>query len=332
MTTNLQMSELVECPSAQAQTKAFARRVRRFQFAFRAGAKCVMRGAPGLSEVNTCKDVAVSLSRVGPEGATVAGDQQSPQPHAATALSDRIPCMPLRAVGAGSAPEASNVSAAGLCFDVASCDTDSEDVDSLYELSEASYSVATDIRKTSIHAARCRPDERSDYVSRYATTVASGSSQAAAWTDDECTGFGKGEEHTQGVETAFENILDTVYEIVAGLCCRDKGVGDKVEICGLQGAVELNGRRGRIVSVSEDTLRFGVKLDDTVCCKSVQSVNLKVLQGGWVDIAAVTSIAASWSFSGEEVGEAIEDWEALGVMGINQDRTKVRFVTPFLRK
>ena len=117
--------------------------------------------------------------------------------------------------------------------------------------------------------------------------------------------------------------------IVAALSCGDMGIGDEVEICRLQGAVELNGRRGRIVSFSEDTLRFGVKLDDTSCYISVKSVNLKEVQGGWVDMAAVTSIAANRSLSGDEVGEAIENWEALGVMGFNQDRTKVRFVAPF---
>ena len=47
---NLKTSELDECPSEQAQSKAFARRIRRFQFAFRAGARCVMQGPPGLLE------------------------------------------------------------------------------------------------------------------------------------------------------------------------------------------------------------------------------------------------------------------------------------------
>ena len=75
-------SELDECPSAQVQSKAFARRVRRFQFAFRAGARCVMQGAPGL--LDTCEDVAVSPCRLGLVAATVDGDQH---------LSDQIPCI-----------------------------------------------------------------------------------------------------------------------------------------------------------------------------------------------------------------------------------------------
>ena len=52
----------------------------------------------------------------------------------------------------------------------------------------------------------------------------------------------------------------------------------------------------------------------------------------WVNIASVTSIAANRSFSSNEVDNAIRNWEALGVMGVNQDRTKVRFETPFCRE
>ena len=52
----------------------------------------------------------------------------------------------------------------------------------------------------------------------------------------------------------------------------------------------------------------------------------------WVNIASVTSIAANRSFSSNEVDNAIRNWEALGVMGVNRDRTKVRFETPFCRK
>ncbi|CAL1149083.1 unnamed protein product [Cladocopium goreaui] len=46
-------------------------------------------------------------------------------------------------------------------------------------------------------------------------------------------------------------------------------IGDNVEIFGLQGAKDLNGRTGRIVSFVEETQRFGVKLDDGLENKAV---------------------------------------------------------------
>ena len=125
-------------------------------------------------------------------------------------------------------------------------------------------------------------------------------------------------------------MLKAVFEIVGVLCRRDMGIGDEVQICRLQGAVELNEQRGRIISFSKDTLRYGVKLNDTNCYKSVKSVNLMLVESDWVDMVAVTSLAAEIDcFSGDEVGEAIEYWEALEVLGFNQDRTKVRFLAPF---
>ena len=127
-----------------------------------------------------------------------------------------------------------------------------------------------------------------------------------------------------------ENILDVVYEIVAGLSAdrREAEIGDEVEICGLQSAVELNGQRGRIVSFLEDTQRIRVKLNDTSCYRSVKHDNLKMVQCDWVDMAEVTSIAANWNFTGDEVGKVIENWETRGGMCLNQDRTKVRFTSP----
>ena len=55
-------------------------------------------------------------------------------------------------------------------------------------------------------------------------------------------------------------------------------VGDPVEIYGLNGAQELNGKRGTIVTFVRDTQRFGVKLDEDGVAKAVKSVNLKRLE------------------------------------------------------
>ncbi len=382
------MSELVECPSVQAQTKAFARRVRRFQCAFRAGARCVMRGAPGLSVVNTSNNVAVSLRRVGPEGATVAGDQQPSQPHAADAsaafndadvslytdveLQDgtgvRSP-MPGAldhslhdSIGAGAGRPVLAHSVPSVAQQWPSFSGTTEEASSLAGNSTTeplvcgggSTSVASQVQAGCLGSAEKEGDDSissveapsdddgydadsdEDNIDHVPVDVAGCGGDDAPSNAEVDAGYVnpdpacKEEEHTQGDETALENILDAVYEIVAGLCCSNKGIGDEVEICGLQGAIELNGRQGRIVSFSEETQRFGVKLDNTSICKSVQSANLKVLQGGWVDIAAVTAFATN--FSGIEVGEAIENWATLGVMGINRDRTSVRFVTPFFHK
>ncbi|CAJ1435631.1 unnamed protein product [Effrenium voratum] len=52
-------------------------------------------------------------------------------------------------------------------------------------------------------------------------------------------------------------------------------IGDTVEIHGLQGAKELNGRVGRIVAYVEETQRFGVKLDDGSENKAVRPANLR---------------------------------------------------------
>eukprot|EP00434_Breviolum_minutum_P028708 symbB.v1.2.025402.t1/scaffold2455.1/size78842/1 len=52
-------------------------------------------------------------------------------------------------------------------------------------------------------------------------------------------------------------------------------IGDSVEIFGLQGAKDLNGRTGRIVSFVEETQRFGVKLDDGLENKAVKPANLR---------------------------------------------------------
>eukprot|EP00931_Biecheleriopsis_adriatica_P116951 TRINITY_DN92528_c0_g1_i1.p1 TRINITY_DN92528_c0_g1~~TRINITY_DN92528_c0_g1_i1.p1 ORF type:complete len:634 (-),score=149.03 TRINITY_DN92528_c0_g1_i1:151-2031(-) len=58
-------------------------------------------------------------------------------------------------------------------------------------------------------------------------------------------------------------------------------IGDEVEIHGLQGAKELNGRRGRLVSWVEETQRFGVRLEGELESKAVKPMNLrKVDQDG----------------------------------------------------
>ena len=51
--------------------------------------------------------------------------------------------------------------------------------------------------------------------------------------------------------------------------------------------------------------------------------------GDWVNIASITTIAANRGFSSNEVNNAIRNWEALGIMGANQDHTKIRFEVPF---
>uniref|UniRef100_A0A7S1W0F9 Protein-S-isoprenylcysteine O-methyltransferase n=1 Tax=Alexandrium catenella TaxID=2925 RepID=A0A7S1W0F9_ALECA len=51
-----------------------------------------------------------------------------------------------------------------------------------------------------------------------------------------------------------------------------------VEVHGLQGAKELNGRRGRIVAFVEETQRFGVKLEGEEETKAVKPANLKRLE------------------------------------------------------
>ncbi|CAK0906416.1 unnamed protein product, partial [Prorocentrum cordatum] len=55
-------------------------------------------------------------------------------------------------------------------------------------------------------------------------------------------------------------------------------VGDTVEIFGLNGAKELNGRRGVIVTFVSDTQRFGVKLEGDEETKAVKPANLKRLE------------------------------------------------------
>lgn len=56
-------------------------------------------------------------------------------------------------------------------------------------------------------------------------------------------------------------------------------VGDVVEIHGLQGAKELNGRRGRVVKYVEETQRYGVKLEGEEETKAVKPANLHKLDG-----------------------------------------------------
>mmetsp|Transcript_74011 Transcript_74011/g.176157 ORF Transcript_74011/g.176157 Transcript_74011/m.176157 type:complete len:679 (+) Transcript_74011:122-2158(+) len=52
-------------------------------------------------------------------------------------------------------------------------------------------------------------------------------------------------------------------------------VGSKVEIFGLQGAPELNGRQGCIIKFVEETQRFGVRLEGDDSMKSVKPANLR---------------------------------------------------------
>eukprot|EP00927_Polykrikos_kofoidii_P072095 TRINITY_DN6824_c0_g1_i1.p1 TRINITY_DN6824_c0_g1~~TRINITY_DN6824_c0_g1_i1.p1 ORF type:complete len:581 (+),score=112.56 TRINITY_DN6824_c0_g1_i1:110-1852(+) len=70
---------------------------------------------------------------------------------------------------------------------------------------------------------------------------------------------------------------------LSGFFLGDLLVGDDVEIHSLQGAKELNGRRGRIVTYVEETMRFGVRLEGTTDEKDVKAVkpgNLRRVEGG----------------------------------------------------
>mmetsp|Transcript_26033 Transcript_26033/g.82264 ORF Transcript_26033/g.82264 Transcript_26033/m.82264 type:complete len:595 (-) Transcript_26033:112-1896(-) len=58
-------------------------------------------------------------------------------------------------------------------------------------------------------------------------------------------------------------------------CTGELAVGDVVEIHGLQGAKELNGRRGRIVAYVEETSRYGVRLEGDEDTKAVKPSNLR---------------------------------------------------------
>lgn len=51
-------------------------------------------------------------------------------------------------------------------------------------------------------------------------------------------------------------------------------IGDEIEIHGLQGAKELNGRKGRLVSFVEATQRFGVAVDGERENKALKPINL----------------------------------------------------------
>mmetsp|Transcript_41565 Transcript_41565/g.79603 ORF Transcript_41565/g.79603 Transcript_41565/m.79603 type:complete len:373 (-) Transcript_41565:392-1510(-) len=51
-------------------------------------------------------------------------------------------------------------------------------------------------------------------------------------------------------------------------------IGDYVEVHSLQGAKELNGRRGRIVAFVDETSRYGVRLDGDDDTKAVRPANL----------------------------------------------------------
>merc|ERR1719230_2189788 len=55
-------------------------------------------------------------------------------------------------------------------------------------------------------------------------------------------------------------------------------VGDTVEIQGLSGAKELNGRRGRLVTFVSCTGRFGVQVDGEEENKAIKPANLKRLE------------------------------------------------------
>ena len=109
----------------------------------------------------------------------------------------------------------------------------------------------------------------------------------------------------------------------------DIAIGDRVEISGLRGDVSLNGSRGRIVSYYDYTRRLGVKLEGISGCKSVKASNLMVLSEEWADIVAVAAAAAQWNLSFADVSRAIDNWEELGILACNPERSKVQFVVPF---
>merc|ERR1712004_35622 len=49
---------------------------------------------------------------------------------------------------------------------------------------------------------------------------------------------------------------------------------------------------------------------------------------GWVAVAQVISMAGHKALSREQVVEALENWESLSVLQLNDERTKVKFMVP----
>ena len=123
-----------------------------------------------------------------------------------------------------------------------------------------------------------------------------------------------------------ENVLDVVYEAVAGLCCPGLTIGLKVIPTDLQKAASLNGAQGQIVGHDAGKSRYGVQLTEDSRRLSVKSRNLLVSCGHWVPVAVVVATVAS-IISEENALAALENWESLGVMLLCQQR--VRFCVPF---
>jgi len=86
---------------------------------------------------------------------------------------------------------------------------------------------------------------------------------------------GKGEKEKQGSGTSGPSENGTAS---TGGLPGDLAVGDIVEVHGLQGAKELNGRRGRIVTFVGETQRFGVRLEGDDDTKAVKPANLRRLE------------------------------------------------------
>ena len=137
----------------------------------------------------------------------------------------------------------------------------------------------------------------------------------------------------QGSDTGGVNPLDAVYEIVAELCCQGLPIGDDIVLTGL--VAELNGRRGRVVSISDDKEKADIVLeaadpDGRAPCISAETTNLLICKDSWADISDVIAYAAPLNITEEEVIIAINNWEALCVQEWNACRSKVRFAVPFI--
>ena len=60
----------------------------------------------------------------------------------------------------------------------------------------------------------------------------------------------------------------------ATTCDADLSIGNRVEIIGLKSALELNNRRGKIISFVQSSQRFAVVLDGEKDSKAIKSNNL----------------------------------------------------------
>ena len=111
--------------------------------------------------------------------------------------------------------------------------------------------------------------------------------------------------------------------------------GDVVVLSGLQNYASLNGRRGRVVPLNSDAgspgtqPRVGVALAGSNESKSIKVSNLQIINGKWADLAEVAALASPLDIHPDVVLEAVMNWESVGVMSCDLQKSRVKFVTPF---